>query len=606
MVRCAAYNCINRLRNASRDNGITFPSFMAMTTDKELDDVLDAIGCGLWQIPVLVLSIVTMLVLPVHSMGSTLLSAPIAFRCFSASNASQLSLQSPNVNFTNNVDGQNSTAPFYDSKCLDPESHVLLGNAESFKGESHFTGLPSCPWVSYDQSIFLSTIVSEWNLICEREMLKPLFQMMYSVGALIGGFIGGQVSDSFGRKRAVQIATFINVTSAVLLYFSPLFSVTLLTRAVIGGSCNFMFLPAYSLALETIPSKHRTVVGMLLGIPYSVGIIILAGTGYVIRVWKHLMILNAATPFIFIIPLIFWVNESPRWLIQHGNALEASKMLSHAAKVNKVTLSDPLTEAIQELRKSHDEEKGIRRRRWELCRETCKDASSYFQSVGMRLIFLISPIAWLLQGCLYLGVILNANNFSSNDPFVYITISGAMDMISILLTTPLSMRIGRRALIAWFLLVGGVLFMIDLIVPEALHWLKFALVMTALTLVAGSFQINFLYTPELYPTLLRTRGLALSNFACNIGFMVAPLVVDLLAPLAWWSVGVTFGCGGLVASILVPFLPETLHRPLPDTVLDVDERHENSHYYINWTRKRRTDMEMASKVKPEENEPLTT
>ncbi|XP_064100654.1 solute carrier family 22 member 6-like [Macrobrachium nipponense] len=179
-----------------------------------------------------------------------------------------------------------------------------------------------------------------------------------------------------------------------------------------------------------------------------------------------------------------------------------------------------------------------------------------------------------------------------------------MDMISILLATPLSMRVGRRGLIAGFLLVGGVLFMIDLTVPEALHWLKFALVMTALTLVAASFQVNFLYTPELFPTLMRSRGLALSIFACNIGFMVAPLIVDLLAPLAWWSVGVTFGCGGIIASILVPFLPETLHRPLPDTVLDVDERHENAHYYIKWTRKRRTDVKMASKVIPEENVPL--
>ncbi|XP_064100918.1 solute carrier family 22 member 20-like [Macrobrachium nipponense] len=461
--------------------GTTHHCCMTMATDKELDDVLDAIGYGFWQIPVMALAIVTLLVLPVHSMGSTLLSAPVAFKCFSASNASHLSLQSANVSFTNNTDSQHPTAPFYDSKCLDPEPHVLLSNAESFEGESHFTGLPSCPWVSYDQSIFVSTIVSEWNLICEREMLKPLFQMMYSVGALIGGIIGGQVSDSFGRKRAVQIATFINITSAVLLYFSPLFSVTLLTRALIGGSCNFMYLPSYSLALETTPSKHRTVVGMLLGIPYSVGIIVLAGTGYIIRVWKHLMILNAAAPFIFIIPLIFWTNESPRWLLQHGKALEVSKMLTHAAKVNKVTLSDPLTEAIQRLGKSDNKEKSsTRRHRWELCRETCKEASSYFQSVGMRLIFFILPIVWLLQGCLYLGVILNANNFSS---------------------TPLAE-----------ICAGG---------------------KTALTLVAASFQVNFLYTPELFPTLMRSRGLALSIFACNIGFMVAPLIVDLLVIYSW-------------------------------------------------------------------------
>lgn len=44
------------------------------------------------------------------------------------------------------------------------------------------------------------------------------------------------------------------------------------------------------------------------------------------------------------------------------------------------------------------------------------------------------------------------------------------------------------------------------------------------------------------------------------------------AKLRDWAPGVVFGCSGIFASLLVPLLPETNKRPLPETIQDVDDR----------------------------------
>lgn len=52
-----------------------------------------------------------------------------------------------------------------------------------------------CLEYEYDTSPFESTIVSEWDLVCERQWLASFNQMMLQVGILIGSIIFGFMSD---------------------------------------------------------------------------------------------------------------------------------------------------------------------------------------------------------------------------------------------------------------------------------------------------------------------------------------------------------------------------------------------------------------------------
>lgn len=52
-----------------------------------------------------------------------------------------------------------------------------------------------CPALVYDQSVFSETIVSTWNLVCNRAQWSNFTQMCFMFGMLLGAFIFGSLSD---------------------------------------------------------------------------------------------------------------------------------------------------------------------------------------------------------------------------------------------------------------------------------------------------------------------------------------------------------------------------------------------------------------------------
>ncbi|KAJ8276718.1 hypothetical protein COCON_G00084700, partial [Conger conger] len=52
----------------------------------------------------------------------------------------------------------------------------------------------------YDRSIYISTIVSEWDLVCGDAWKVPMTSSMFFFGLMAGSIICGHLSDRFGRK----------------------------------------------------------------------------------------------------------------------------------------------------------------------------------------------------------------------------------------------------------------------------------------------------------------------------------------------------------------------------------------------------------------------
>ncbi|EPQ02136.1 Solute carrier family 22 member 9 [Myotis brandtii] len=51
-------------------------------------------------------------------------------------------------------------------------------------------------WI-YDQSIFTSTIVTQWNLVCKSKSLKFWSQSIFMAGFMLGSLLGGYISDKW-------------------------------------------------------------------------------------------------------------------------------------------------------------------------------------------------------------------------------------------------------------------------------------------------------------------------------------------------------------------------------------------------------------------------
>ncbi|XP_042876743.1 organic cation transporter protein-like isoform X1 [Penaeus japonicus] len=285
------------------------------------------------------------------------------------------------------------------------------------------------------------------------------------------------------------------------------------------------------------------------------------------RRWRYIMFI-CCVPTLALLPLVFLMDESARWLLQQGRQEEATKVLKKAVRLNKAKLTSPLESTLEKLNQANSapEDRGTS------LSSSLEQARAYLRSPIMRTIILVTPLLWFLQSCLYLSVAINANNFNSSNPFLYVCLSGSMDTSAILLMTPLSTRLGRRVIVGGGMFAGGLLFLLELLVSEDLFWLKWILVMGGFLLVAGSFQMNYVYGPELFPTEIRNRGFAFVNLMGCLGFVCAPFITYRLVLIRWWVASVTFGCAAILGSLTLPLLPETWNRSMPDTLQALEER----------------------------------
>lgn len=85
---------------------------------------------------------------------------------------------------------------------------------------------------------------------------------------------------------------------------------------------------------------------------------------------------------------------------------------------------------------------------------------------------------------------------------------------------------------------------------------------------SGAFSGVWLYTPEIYPTNLRSAGTGLASASSRVSSMLAPLT-RLMAGQVPWAPGTIFGTGCLMACALLFLLPETRDQQLPQTMEDL-------------------------------------
>nr|XP_027222473.1 uncharacterized protein LOC113814620 isoform X1 [Penaeus vannamei] len=135
-----------------------------MADRDRIDDILSAVGYGRWQIPILMATIVANTI-PLHYMASSLLNAPMSFRCFAPGSSN-----SSNSSFSE-LDSLDNA--WFNNECLDPQDNAHLADSAHLAHLAHpalnpvgppnrrATGLPACPEIEYDSSVYSLTVISE-------------------------------------------------------------------------------------------------------------------------------------------------------------------------------------------------------------------------------------------------------------------------------------------------------------------------------------------------------------------------------------------------------------------------------------------------------------
>nr|XP_056708553.1 solute carrier family 22 member 6-A-like [Euleptes europaea] len=434
---------------------------------------------------------------------------------------------------------------------------LLNPNASNVNRTEMKTEMCNDGW-TYNRSIFPNTIVTEWNLVCASRSLKQMAQSLYMAGVLLGGIVFGGLSDRFGRRSLLiwcylQMAVMGSATA-----FSPSFSFYCAFRFLTGMAFSGIVLNCVSLSVEWTPTNTRAVVGTLNGYAYTTGQFILVGVAYLIRDWRWLQ-LTVSLPYFVFFFYSWWFAESARWLVMVKKLDRAVKELKRVARINgKEEAGDKLN--IETLRSKMKEEIATAKSTYTI--------ADLVRTPTMRRISCCLCFVWFSTSFAYYGLVMDLQNFGVNIYMVQL-IFGAVDFPAKLISVLSICFIGRRFTQAVTLILAGMAILANIFVPQGMQTLRTVFAVFGKGCLAASFNCVYLYTGELYPTVLRQTGMGLSNTMARSGAIIAPLV-KMIGEYIPFLPMVIYGVAPIVSGVAAAFLPETLNVPLRETIEQVE------------------------------------
>ncbi|KAM3919835.1 solute carrier family 22 member 20-like [Leptodactylus fuscus] len=415
-------------------------------------------------------------------------------------------------------------------------------------------------WV-YDRSVFSSTLVTEWDLICDHRKMRQVAQSIYMAGVLTGAFVLGSLSDRFGRKAILISSCLTMAVSGTLAAFLPNFVTYCVFRCLCGIAFSGIVLNTISLSLEWTAPKGRTVVGTLFAYGFTCGQLVLAGFAYGIRDWRWLQFGVSAPYYIFF--LTSWcVPESARWLIINGRSHQALRNLQRVAWINgKREEGEKLSETIL-----------ISHMQSELTNASrAHSPLDLFRTAGMRKVTICLMLVWFSTSFAFYGLGMDLQNFGV-DIFLLQFVFGAIDLPSKLVGAILMSYSGRRVTQSASLILAGVALLCNAFIPQEMKMARLVLAVVGKGAMASSFCCAYIYSSELFPTVIRQSGMGIVGMKARMGSMVAPLVL-MLAEISPIFPPAIYGVAAIISGTAAVFLSETSNQQLPDTIEDVEARY---------------------------------
>ncbi|XP_007435151.1 solute carrier family 22 member 3 [Python bivittatus] len=397
-----------------------------------------------------------------------------------------------------------------------------------------------------------SSIASEYDLVCENKWIVDMTQSVLNMGFLVGGFVLGYAADRFGRITIYLFSCFGAGLCGLIVAFAQNIVVFSIFRFLQGIFGKGTWMTSFVLVTELVGSDHRRVVGIVIQIFFTLGVVILPGIAYVIPTWQGIQLATTLPNFLFL--LYYWlVPESPRWLITRKKGEKALQIMQSFAKENGRSLPVHFSEITVS-----DEE------------VSNPSLLDLVRTPQMRKFTLILMYAWFTSAVVYQGLVLRLGLIEGN-LYLDFFISAVIELPSAFLILATIDRLGRRPLFASGTLVAGVACLITAFLPKDIPWLSTMVAILARLGITITFELVYLVNSELYPTVFRNFGVSLCSGMCDIGGTVAPFLLYRLA--AFWSELplIIYCILSLLCGILVLLLPETKGQPLPETVEDVEK-----------------------------------
>jgi MFS transporter, putative metabolite:H+ symporter len=373
------------------------------------------------------------------------------------------------------------------------------------------------------------------------------------LGMLLGAWFWGTVSDRIGRRTGFQITIAIFAVAGVASAFAPnaiwLAALRMVTGFGLGGALPLDF----SLFAEFLPRRNRGRWLVLLESFWGVRTLAAAGLAWLLVPtlgWRYLMATSAVAG-LFVLWVRMRVPESPRWLMTQGREAEAREVLKIVAETNGAArLEQPLAPP------PPAPEVGPA----DLLRDR------------LRRITIVNWTAWFLIAFSYYGIFvwlptILKDEYGFVSSYAYVFFLVAVQMPGYFSAAWLVEKWGRKPTLTVYLGASAVSTFAWALVDSSAAVFVAAGFMSFFTL--GAFATLYTYTPETYPTTLRTTGMGSASGWARVGGFIAPYVGGVLIDASLVLALSVFAAAFLVNAIVIGLLAhETKGRDLADTLHD--------------------------------------
>ncbi|XP_030297727.1 solute carrier family 22 member 15 [Sparus aurata] len=431
---------------------------------------------------------------------------------------------------------------------------VLIGSTPKYQIEQQ-DGVSSSQRVVFTEDI--DTIVTEWFLIQQQAYKVSLAGSLFFAGLLVGNIVFGPLSDKIGRRPVYLTGLFFEVIFGYVTAFAPSYEIFALSRLLVGLMNGGIGLVCFVLAQEYVGKSYWAMTGTLSSMIFAVGIALFGALGYFIQPWRSLAT-AANTSGVLIFLLSVTLPESPRWLYSQGRTERAEEVLRYMALRNGNAANNLMLQRVGAAKAGNHG----------------KSSGGVLQLVihpVLRLRTMVLMYVWYACSLVYYGLTLGAGD-ASGSRYMNVAMYGLVELPAY----PLCMYFinkhwaGRRKTMASFLCMAGSACLLTMFVPENTeNFLSVtSLALLGKLMVSAAFNIAYLYTAELYPTVVRNAGLGVCSMSCRVGGILAPFVPSMRA--LHTSMPFTVFClSGLSAGCLGLLLPETLNGPTAETLEDL-------------------------------------
>jgi len=446
---------------------------------------------------------------------------------------------------------------------------------------------------AFDETYYGKTIITEWNLVCDRYVLTSISQTVHMVGSLCSLF-SGFFGDHFGRRKSTLFFSFLLFVTLLLaqtllsmpsnMNISHRYLIYTTAQFIIGMLVNCCYSTSYVLLLELTTARYRTLLSNIYSYIYVLGELFVLIGYYYSRDWHVLSWITVLVAFVSFILAWIFMPESPQWLISTERYEEAYKVLLEMATVNKrkqIFTAEYAYNGSNEssvfsslISKNESESEMLVNSPKTIETKSFVEKTSPKKSDTLRSIFyprktlkktMLLVYIWNSLMLLYYGTSLGITAINVIDPYLMFLLSCVAEIVGCMLCH-VNDIFGRRKTFSGFLIVSSVMYFLVALIPhdetehatitlQELFIVSFVLVGKAM--ISGAYNISYIFTSELYETPVRNTALLFLICVGGIGSFVAPQInwlrTAVFKPLPY----IIYCINAFLSCIFVLLLPET-------------------------------------------------